>query len=161
MFLDEPIVKMNDGRLNYEHERSIVCKWFKYCGFEYYQEPFGKSEGFYIISNKKKNRKVYLCCTRDLGKRNVGKFWLGMPSTHISGNADTGVILILVWEDRKREYLVLNNKEILKLRNLWYVKDNYFSVDIDVVGGKYLMRGKENYKSDYRFALNNILLIFD
>ena len=100
MFYNEPILKMPDGRLNYANERRITGEWFDYCGINYEILPFGKSEGFYLLRNNKKKRKVYICCTRDLGNKPHGHFWFGFPITHIRGNADTGIIFIMVWEDR-------------------------------------------------------------
>lgn len=161
MFLEEPIAKTNTGHVDHENERRIALRWFDYCGFKYENHPFGKSGGFYWVDNRRKRKKVYICCTRDLGKKNLGKFWFGFPSSHVRGNADMGVIFILVWEDGSREYIVFNNKEMLLWRNLWYLKCDYHSIDIDVVGGKYLMRGKESYKRDVRDTLNNILMLFE
>lgn len=161
MFFDAPIIKNNSGYLDYMHERSIVLKWLDYCGLVYEEYEFGQSKGFYLVKNEKKLKKIYLCCTRDIGRSSTSNFWFGFPLSHVRGNSDTGIIFIMVWEDRRREYLVFNNNEMLKWRNNWYIANDYFSVDVDVKKGQYLMRGKNAQKKDVRNTLNNILSLFD
>lgn len=161
MFLHEPIIYITSGHLNYENERRIACDWFDYCGLKYEMLPYGNSEGFYALDNHKKHKKVYICSTQDLGKRSIGHFWFGFPTNYVRGNSDTGLILIMVWEDESREYLIINNHDVLIWRNIWYERNNYYSIDVNVKAGKYNMKRKDGKESDFRENINNILLLFE
>lgn len=150
-----------DKKLDFEFERNIALRWITDVGLKYSKYDAVRSDGFYFIDNGKKRKKIYFCCTRDLGTLTNSKFWFGFPSTHISGNEDIAIILILVWENNIREYLVLNNNEVLRWRNYWYNKNKYFSITVNVNTGSYIMRGKDALKIDVTYLLNDILSIFD
>lgn len=159
---NQEIKKDKNGRIDANYERELFIDWISYQGWLYDKISFGQSKGFFLVRNTAgKRKKVYVCCTRDLGTINEGRFWFGFRENYITGNADMGIVLIFVWENREREYLVLSNRDVLTLRNIWYLKDSYYSIDILHKRGEYLMMGKNGFRENFGLYINDINRLFE
>jgi len=157
----DPIIKTQAGYIDFQHEREICCRWLNSCGFPVSPYDYGNSKGFYFIHKGDKKKKAYICCNKNLGNIKLGKFWFGIPKSHIRGNADMGVIFIFVWENGTREYMILNNKETLRWRDLWYNNLNIYHIDFHVKKGKYNMLTNLDMNFDYAHRLNDIQHLFE
>lgn len=154
------IVKLANGRIDTEYEREIATIWFNEKHIEWTHIDDNTRRGFYLLKRKKRQNKIYICCTSNIGTRNNAHFWFGLDHRYFQSNPDMGLILIAVWENRVRDYICFPNSFVRLWVKYWYNQNNYYSIDIDVEHGKYLMKYPQDsiYIDEY---INNIHKIFE
>lgn len=155
-----PINKLANGHIDYQYERELATKWFTQLDFQWNKVDNFSDRGFYFIENSIFKNKVYICCTRDIAKQYSPHFWFGLEHSYFTANPDMGLILICVWENRQRDYICLPNSFVRGWVRRWYKKNNYYSIDIDIKNGDYIMKYTRNHRSVKEYV-NNIQLIFE
>ena len=155
-----PVVKLANGRIDNEYEREIATIWLKEKHIEWSHLQNNSRKGFYLLKKGKRENKVFMCCSSNIGYKSRPHFWFGLDHSQIRTNPDTGLILICTWEDRFRDYICFPNSFVRLWTQYWYNKNDYYSIDIDIKFGKYLMKYPKDsvYVDDY---VNNILKVFE
>jgi len=140
-----PIVKLANGRIDYEYERELTTLWFNEKKIQWGRVEDNTRRGFYLISKRNRNNKVYICCTSNIGSKGNPFFWFGLEHIYFQANPDMGLILVCVWENKVREYICFPNSFVRLWVNYWYKKNDYYSIDIELRGGEYRMKYPKNY----------------
>lgn len=154
------IVKNANGRIDVNHEKEIAILWFNEKRIEWSHIDDSTRRGFYLLKRKKRQNKIYICCTSNIGTRNNARFWFGLDHYHFKANPDMGLVMIGIWENGVRDYICFPNSFVRFWVKYWYQKNDYYSIDIDIIHGKYLMKiPKENIAVDE--YVNNIHKIFE
>lgn len=154
------IVKLSNGRIDTEYEREIALLWLNEKQVKWQKIIDNTRRNFYLLKKRTRENKVYICCTSNIGTKNNAHFWFGLEHKYFQANPDMGLILIAVWENKVRDYICLPNSFVRLWVKYWYKQNDYYSIDIDVKHGKYIMR----YQKDYVYIdeyVNNSRKIFE
>lgn len=154
-----PINYKSDGKLDFEYERDLITRCFDQIGISWKKPSPFNYRGIYELSNQRFKNNIYMCCCSDLGRNHNGIFWFGLEDSYLRAYPDLGLLLICVWENKYRDYFCFSNKFVRRWKENWYVKNNYFSIDLIQKNADMIMKGKD-FEENINLYRNNEAKLF-